>query len=151
MKTLNTALIASAVALLMHAAPTRAELSNCTPAPNCGAPGKPCMEYVSQGTTETVMTSFLPGVSVIRVKLCSGPDAVCVSGNSQQTLSIFGYAGSTKVYENHLNTQGVTDTGPYTALPALTKLNLRCNATAGGSCKVVWQHCKESLPIQIAR
>lgn len=140
---------ALALALMLGAGSAHAALSQCRPSPNCGSADKPCNTYVSEGDTRTLTTSFQPGASVIRVRVCTKSDAVCKDGANTQTVSVFGYAGNQVVYTKHLNANSGYDTGGYTKLPALTKLNVRCSgASPGAYCLVAWQHCKESLPLR---
>lgn len=138
-----------ALALMLSAGTAHAALSQCRPSANCGSADKPCNTYISEGDTRTLTTSFQPGASVIRVRLCLNADAVCKDGANTQAASVFGYSGANVVYTKHLNVNSGLDTGGYTRLPALTRLNVRCNSAAPGAyCLVAWQHCKESLPLR---
>lgn len=146
MKLMTTTLLAS-LALFAQATPAHA-LDNCSPSPNCGGPGKPCNAYINQGATKTLITDYTAGAAVIRVRLCLNGDTVCDGGKTPQAISIFGTSGGNAVYTRHLNLTDGQDTGPYTLIPSLTKLKVRCNSTTGQSCHIAWQHCKESLPVQ---
>ncbi len=142
MKAITSTLFA-AIALLAHAAPAHA-LGNCKPSPNCGSPDKPCMAYITHGLTKTLITDYTAGASVIRVQACLNTSDLCVSGTFPQSVTVFGYvAGNPNaIYQKSL-TVNSPDTGPYTLLPHLNRLDVRCN-NVQGNCKVVWQHCKES-------
>lgn len=102
------------------------------------------MAYITHGVTKTLITDYTVGAAVIRVQACLNTSDLCASGTSPQSVTVFGYvAGNPNaIYQKSL-TFNSPDTGPYTLLPRLNRLDVRCNNTQG-YCKVVWQHCKES-------
>lgn len=148
---LHAIALSTTVALLIHSAPASAQLAYCTPAANCAAAGKPCDNAITHTDTESLGLSPVAGASVIRVKLCTQTDSVCDQYNTTQAVTVFGYVGTQVVYQKTLSSltaDGDRDTGPYTRLPALTRLSVRCgNSGAGNLCRIAWQHCRESLPI----
>jgi hypothetical protein len=148
----SSALILVSLALIAHTAPAMAALAYCTPATNCAANGKPCDNAIDYGDTESLSLSPVAGASVIRVKLCTAIDSVCGAYNTTQAVTVFGKIGNQTVYQktlSSLNPNDPRDTGPYTELPPLTGLSVRCgNASTQNSCKIVWQHCRIALPVQ---
>jgi hypothetical protein len=149
---LAIATIVSALCFTAYCAPAQAALGFCTPAPDCTAAGKPCDNAITHTQTEELGLSPVAGASVIRVKLCTGSDSVCGNANSGQVVSVFAYSGNTLVGTwvlNSFSTNGIVDTGPYTKLPPLTRLAVRCNNSGVSNlCRIAWQHCRETLPIQ---
>lgn len=96
------------------------------------------------------MLSPVANDGVFRVRLCNDGDSLCSrsEGISQQTVSVWGYAGAQQVYGlTTLNTQGNIDTGPYTKRAGLTRITVRCNSTSTAYCKIPWQACREELPL----
>ncbi|PRQ05159.1 hypothetical protein [Enhygromyxa salina] len=123
---------------------TQGLLTQCTPAFNCTTPDKPCYTTIGEGVTKNLVTNNQLGASVFRVRMCTSLSSVCKSASYPQTMSVFGYSGVNSVYEKHLH-GGVSDTGPYTEIPSLTNLRVRCNtAYPGSACKLAWQHCKKT-------
>ena len=151
MKCLTASVLVS-LALVAHSAPASATLAYCTPAANCAADGKPCDNIIAHTDTESLSLSPVAGASVIRVKLCTAIDSVCGVSNPVQSVTIYGKIGNQTVYQktlSSLNPNDPRDTGPYTELPPLTSLSARCgNAGGVNSCKIVWQHCRNTLPVQ---
>ncbi len=151
MKCLTASVLVS-LALSIHTAPALAALAYCTPAANCAADGKPCDNIITHADTESLSLSPVAGASVIRVKLCTAIDSVCGVSNPVQSVTIYGKIGNQTVYQktlSSLNPNDTRDTGPYTELPPLTSLSARCgNAGGVNSCKIVWQHCRDTLPVQ---
>lgn len=143
--------IASIIALLalVPVGAAMAKLSQCRPAADCTSADKPCLNYINATETESLTPSPVAGAAVIRVRAClAGVTDVCSGGPSSQTLTVFGYAGRKQIYQFTLNTvTGKLDTGPYTKLPGLTRLAVRCNSVDGGNCRIAWQVCKEELPV----
>ena len=138
------------VALTMFVStPGQSALTQCRPAANCAASDTPCTQWIHQGGPEILTPGPAAGAGVIRVRLCKDGDSLCSSGEgqSQQTVSVFGYSGDEQIYSRVLNTQGTIDTGPYTRLAGLTRLSVRCNSTSSAYCKIIWQVCREELPI----
>jgi hypothetical protein len=147
-----TASVLLSLALSVHSAPALSALAYCTPAANCAAAGQPCDNAIDHADTESLSLSPVAGASVIRVKLCTATDSVCGVSNPVQSVTIYGKIGAQTVYQktlSSLNPNDQRDTGPYTELPPLTGLSVRCgNAGAQNSCKIVWQHCRDTLPVQ---
>lgn len=147
-----TASVLLALAMSAHTAPALAALAFCTPAANCAAAGKPCDYAIDHADTESLSLSPVAGASVIRVKLCTATDSICGFSNPVQSVTIFGKIGAETAYQKTLSSltpDGQRDTGPYTELPPLTSLSVRCGNTGGqGSCKIAWQHCRKTLPVQ---
>ena len=147
-----TASVLLSLALGVHTAPALAALAYCTPAANCAAAGQPCDNAINHADTESLSLSPVAGASVIRVKLCTATDSVCGVSNPVQSVTIYGKIGTQTVYQktlSSLNPNDPRDTGPYTELPPLSSLSARCgNAGGQNSCKIVWQHCRNTLPVQ---
>jgi len=135
---------------LLPAGVAVAEVGQCRPSPNCTSDEKPCVKFVTQGTTQSLKPSPAAGTPVIRVRLCgaAASDTCTKDGPSTQTVSVFGYKGSDQIYLQTLTSSETTDTGPYTEVPGLTRLAVRCNSTLGQYCKVAWQLCKKELGVK---
>jgi hypothetical protein len=149
-----TASLLACIALIAHSAPAAADLGYCTPAPDCSTTGKPCNKSIQHGITSNLALNPAPvgNGSVIRVRLCTKTDALCSDYNTTQSVTVHGFVGGAEIYTKNissLNPNDIRDTGPYTQLPRLTKLSATCgNAGAESSCKIVWQHCRTTLPLQ---
>ena len=149
-----TASLFACMALIVHSAAAAADLGYCTPAPNCSATGKPCNESIKYTESDNLPLNPAPvgNGSVIRVRLCTKIDALCSDYNTTQSVTVHGFVGMAEIYTKNissLNPNDIRDTGPYTQLPRLTKLSASCgNAGADSRCKIIWQHCRTTLPLQ---
>jgi len=147
MKLLHAALFTAVLAAV--ALPARAEIYACTPAPDCGAEDRPCWDEVQHGKTKTyTQFGFLPGDSVIRVKLCTWGDPMCKNGNPIQAVSVFAHLPNSgqAIYSKWLGSleaDDPQDTGAVYFPTTIGSLSVRCNNPgAQSTCKVIWQHCR---------
>ena len=143
-------ILLAALLSLLSVSVAMGQLAQCRPAANCTSNGKPCVKFVTEGTTQNLKPSPAAGTPVIRVRLCGAAenDTCTKDGPSTQTVSVFGYKSSDQIYFKTLTSAGESDTGPYTEVAGLTRLAVRCNSVVGQYCKVAWQLCRKQLPVK---
>lgn len=152
-----------AVLILLASTSAYAKLTQCRPTPKCvltdgveELPTNPCHMFIDQGETKTLKPSPVAGAGIIRVHLCDVPSDAepCGShgGPLWQEVSVLGYAGNQKVYAKTLSGKsGPIDTGPYTKIDGLSRLDVHCKTaeTKDAKCSLIWQICREELSLQI--
>ena len=139
--------------VVLGATAARAELAACRPTANCGDANMPCRNLITEGQVEKLRPNPVAGDPVVRVRLCLGGYPGCDLSDDKivQAATVWGYAGQKQIFEETL-TAAKPDTGPYTKLPGLTELRVRCNTASPGShCRVMWQVCRETLPVKNAQ
>ena len=149
MITLESSVVCFAI-LTAFSGAAHAQLVNCKPAKDCTAAGKPCKQYIAEGSTKSITPHAIAGTPIFRVRVCGASltDVCPGKAATTQSVTVFAYdKGGNQLYLKSLGS--LYDTGPSTEIKNLSKLSVRCNSTVTAYCTVVWQVCKKALPLSI--